>query len=255
MAKPKATINVAAKGALHKKQTAVSSKKRRGGRDDDSDNSSSDNESVDSPEAQNRQWPSYLAAASPADSIAESLGGSDDEDEDGGGGITHRRGGGGSSEDSLSEGGSSNESDDEDDDNAPDQTLMFMIQSMVRSMDIGSTPPLCRYRCSSNSTYSLADFVGIVLCRQSWPKPKKAARRSSSFCRAAPVTAARYANHKVTRVRSFLTCVHACFGDMVVCQVKEGLQSWFSHVESDKLERVEQLKQDMEEEQVRVVLE
>jgi hypothetical protein len=42
---------------------------------------------------------------------------------------------------------------------------------------------------------------------------------------------------------------------MVVCQVKEGLQSWLSHVESDKLERVEQLKQDMEEEQVRVVLE
>jgi hypothetical protein len=34
--------------------------------------------------------------------------------------------------------------------------------------------------------------------------------------------------------------------------VKEGLQSWFSHVESDKVERVEQLKKDMEEEQVRV---
>jgi len=36
------------------------------------------------------------------------------------------------------------------------------------------------------------------------------------------------------------------------CKVKGGIQSWFKHVETDKIERVAQLRREMEEEQVNI---
>lgn len=97
--------------------------------------------------------------------------------------------------DSLSEGESSNDSDDddeeEDEDSAPDQTLMFMIQSMAK----------------------------LAESKENRQKNKLIAQSRAQDC------------------------------DMV----KQGLQTWFSHVEAEKAERVAQLNQEMEDEQARLL--
>jgi len=132
VAEPKRkTVSAAEWNCLPTKgKTAAVGKKCSPARDhDDSAYSDSDNESLDSPEAPNHKWPSYLSAAS-AGSNMDTQGGSDDDDDFEGNNYSNRHHSD-TSQESLSEGGSSNLSDDEDDDNAPDQTLMFMIQSMV----------------------------------------------------------------------------------------------------------------------------